>query len=525
MHTIVAAWRDGISLWTMFCRIPTSPATYGLSLLAGLTLLSVAIYFTPSSKTPFSTYSPTGKPSTERKRFGYDRTPLTYLRNAVLGTTSTIFFLDIVLARHNAFFSMVLFEVAEATVGMYGIFRVWETCFAGMIDGIGLPYWERLPRSGAGTERTGQVGSSTQLKDGSISIHRRDRAKYTFDLLTSVRGVSWINNHKFSILSLRTERDRSKPPIPLSLFLWQRFIYLVLCLVLADISDTLNKSRHWTDPQDVVSAILDGSSKRGVAILESSYHYPVTSLPWYQQPPFVLSVCVQTQLGLEVFYTPFAMLCVGLPHLFPSVRLNINSNAFPPLFHNPISLHTRTVADFWSAWHHIFKNSFQRLVDPLVYLFGIRDTPKHIKRVPRLVLTFTFSAILHIVLMHRAQRFSLRPYFELGVHDPVLHHRIRDAIWTAPWAELDIILFFLSQAFAILFERSFILPFVSWSNRRIHPRSSVVLLRLWTYCWLFYSGRWWSDVWVRCGFWAPQARAVPISIVRGIWKGDWWAEG
>jgi hypothetical protein len=190
MHTIVAAWHDGVSLWTMFCGIPTSLATYSLSLLAGLTLLSMAIYFTPSSETSFS------KPSPALKRFSYDRTPLTYIRNAILGTTSTIFFLDTVLARHGV--SKVPFEVGEATIGMYGIFRVWETCFAGMIDGIGLPYWEGLPRAGGGTERTWQDGSSTRLKGGSTSSHRQDRAKYTFDLLTSVRGVSWISDRKFS---------------------------------------------------------------------------------------------------------------------------------------------------------------------------------------------------------------------------------------------------------------------------------------------------------------------------------------
>lgn len=523
MQVIVAAWRDGVSLWTIFWDTPTSLATSGFSLLAGLALLSMAIYFTPSSEAPLSTYDPTGKPPTARKRFGYDHTPFTYIRNAILGITSTIFFLDIVLARHSS--SMVHFEAGEATVGMYGIFRVWETCFAGIIDGVGLPYWECLPRSGVGAERPGQDASGTRLKDGSTSSHRQDRAKYTFDLLTSVRGVSWIKDCKFSILSPRTERERSEPPIPPSVFLRQKFIYLVLCLVLVDIFDTLNKSRHWTGAEDVVSAILAGSSRREVARLEILYRHPITSLPWYQQPPFVLSVCALTQLALELFYTPIAIFCVGLSHLFPSVLLNINSNAFLPLFHDPISLHTRTVAGFWSAWHHIFKNSFQRLVDPLLYVFGTPNSPKYARRVLKFVLTFAFSAILHIIVIHRTQRFSLRPYSELGGHDPVLLNRIRDAIWTSPWADHDIILFFISQAFAILFERSLILPFVSWSNWRIHPRSSVVLLRLWTYCWLFYSGRWWSDVWVRCGFWAPHERVVLISIVRGIWKGDWLGKG
>ena len=516
MKSIFAAWHDGVSLWTLFCGIPTSRATAGLSLLTGLALLSMAIYFTPSSRAPFPAYDPRGRPSAAWKRFGYDRTPSTYIRNAVLGTTSAIFFLDMVLARHTA--STVHFEVGEATVGMYGIFRVWETCFAGVIDGIGLPYWVYVPRPR-------QEGSSAGSNDGSTSNDPRNRAKYTFDLLTSVRGVSWVSDRKFSILSSRTVRDRSEPPIPPSHFIRQRFIYFVICLVIVDIFDTLNKSRHWTDAKDVVSAILTGASEKEVATLVILHRHPITSLPWYQQPPFAFSVCVLTQLALEVFYTPFAMLCVGLSHLFPSVLLSTNSNAFLPLFHNPISFQTRTVADFWSAWHHIFKNSFQRLVDPLVYLFCIPTTRRYTRRVLKLVLTFTFSAILHIILMHRAQRFSLRPYLELGGHDSVLRNRILGAIWTPPWADIDIILFFTSQAFAILFERSFILPLVSWFERRTHPWSSIVLLRLWTYCWLFFSGRWWADVWIRCGFWASRERVVLISIVRGAWKGDWFAEG
>ena len=512
MKNILAAWHDGVSLWAIFCSIPTSEATAGLSLLAGLALLSMAIYLTPSSEAPFPAYDPRGKPSAAWKRYGYDRTPSTYVRNAVLGTTSAVFFLDMVLARHST--STVHLEVGEATVGMYGLFRVWETCFAGVIDGIGLPYWVYLPQLGVGTEST-----PNHRQD------RRARAKYTFDLLTSVRGVSWVSDRKFSVLSLRTERDRSEAPIPLSHFVRQSFIYFVICLLIVDIFDTLNKSRHWTDANDVVSAILTDSPEKHVATLVILHRHPITSLPWYQQPLFAFSVCVLTQLALEVFYTPFAVLCVGLSHLFPSVLPSMNSNTFLPLFHNPISFQTRTVADFWSAWHHIFKNSFQRLVDPLVYLFGIPTTLKYIKRVLKLVLTFAFSAILHMILMHRTQRFSLRPYFELGDHDSILRNRIRDAIWTPPWADLDTILFFTSQAFAILFERSFIVPLVSLSERRIHPWSSIVLLRLWTYCWLFFSGRWWSDVWVRSGFWASRERVVLISIVRGVWKGDWFAEG
>lgn len=518
MKGIFAAWYDGVSVWTIFCSIPTSRVTAGLSLLAGLALLSMAIYFTPSSEAPFPAYDPRGKPSAAWKRFGYDRTPSTYIRNAVLGTTSFFFFLDMVLARHTA--SAVHFEVGEATVGMYGIFRVWETCFAGIIDGIGLPYWVYYPRSEARKDRC-----SARLSDERTSNPGQDRAKYTFDLLTSVRGVSWDSDRKFSVLSRRTERDRAEPPIPLSHFVRQRFIYLVICLVIVDIFDTLNKSRHWIDAKDVVSAILAGSPENEVAILIILHHHPITSLPWYQQPPFAFSVCVLTQLALEVFYTPFAMLCVGLSNLFPSVLLGMNSNTFLPLFHNPISFQTRTVADFWSAWHHIFKSSFQRLVDPLVYLFGIPTTRRHPRQVLKLILTFAFSALLHIILMHRAQRFSLRPFFELAGHDPVLRNRIHDAIWTPPWADLDTILFFTSQAFAMLFEQSVILPLVSWSERRIHPWSSIVLLRLWTYSWLLLSGRWWSDVWVRCGFWASRERVVPISIVRGVWKGDWFAEG
>jgi len=502
MQDIVAAWRGKCFARSQRRRSHlvslSSPASYS----------SLWLY---TSRLPAQLPSPR-----------YDSTPFTYIRNAVLGTTGTTFFLDMVLARHTT--STVHFEVGEATVGMYGVLRVWETCFAGAIDGIGLPYWVYLPQPGIGTERTGQTGS-TRAKDGSRSNHRQGRGKYTFDLLTSVRGVSWISDRKFSVLSSRTERDRSEPPIPPSHFVQQRFIYLVICLIMVDIFDTLNKSRHWTDAKDVVSSILTGSSEREVAALMTSYRHPITSLSWYQQLPFAFSVCLLTQLALEVFYTPLAMLCVGLSHVFPHMLLGMNSNAFLPLFHNPISFHTQTVADFWSAWHHIFKISFQRLVDPLVYLFGIPTTLKHTRRILKLVLTFTFSAILHIILMHRAHRFSLRPYFELGDHDPVLRKRIHDAIWTPAWSNLDIILFFTSQAFAILFERGFILPLMSWSDRRIHRRSSVVFLRLWTYCWLFYSGRWWSDVWVRCGFWAPQERVTIISIVRGVWKGDWFAEG
>src|SRR5258708_18150310 len=121
MKSFVAAWHDGVSLREICCNIPTAGGTAGLSLLAGLALLSMAICLPPCSNAPFPAYDPRGKPSAAWKRLGYDRTSSTYLRNAVLGTTSAIFFLDMVLARHSA--SSVQLEVGEATVGMYGIFR------------------------------------------------------------------------------------------------------------------------------------------------------------------------------------------------------------------------------------------------------------------------------------------------------------------------------------------------------------------------------------------------------------------
>jgi len=98
MQRVLIAWRDGISLWTALCEIPKSAITCSLSLLFGLALLSTAIYFTPSSRVPFPTYDRKGTPSAARKRFGHDGELVTYIRNVTLGGTSTIFFLDIVLA-------------------------------------------------------------------------------------------------------------------------------------------------------------------------------------------------------------------------------------------------------------------------------------------------------------------------------------------------------------------------------------------------------------------------------------------
>ena len=98
MQRVLVAWRDGISLWTALCEIPTSAVTCSLSLLFDLALLSTAIYFTPSSRVPFPTYDPKGTPSAARKRFGHDDALVTYTRNVTLGGTSTIVFLDIVLA-------------------------------------------------------------------------------------------------------------------------------------------------------------------------------------------------------------------------------------------------------------------------------------------------------------------------------------------------------------------------------------------------------------------------------------------
>jgi len=82
----------------------------------------------------------------------------------------------------------------------------------------------------------------------------------------------------------------------------------------------------------------------------------------------------------------------------------------------------------------------------------------------------------------------------------------------------SILKFFLSQPFGIALEVLVIFP----ACEALVPASwQTVIARLWTWAFLLWSGRFWSDVWVHRGFWDEKVRAVGWSVVRGVLYGKW----
>jgi hypothetical protein len=82
----------------------------------------------------------------------------------------------------------------------------------------------------------------------------------------------------------------------------------------------------------------------------------------------------------------------------------------------------------------------------------------------------------------------------------------------------SILKFFLSQPLGLALEVLVVLPvcktFIPANWRKTVSRS-------WTWAFLLWAGRFWSDVWVHRGFWEEKERVVGWSIVRGMLYGKW----
>jgi hypothetical protein len=102
-------------------------------------------------------------------------------------------------------------------------------------------------------------------------------------------------------------------------------------------------------------------------------------------------------------------------------------------------------------------------------------------------------------------------------------YRIRPPTATAneiTFLERETLLFFLLQPVGMLLEVTVVKP-LSKGFLNNKPEYVVIFTRIWTWVWLLWTGRYWSDVWIRHGLWAPSERVVGYSLVRGLLYGEW----
>jgi hypothetical protein len=454
------------SIWTYMLGLSPTLFTLALSLGCGIGILMVCAYINATLRLQY-------------------RRELVCLR-VMLAFPIYILLSDAIFAPHTV---TRHYASGAASVGLFGLIQTWDICLSSLLDGKISPLW--LRREGTKDQRIPN-SSKERYKDKNAVIvprTRKDRIKYAMDLVSSFRGVSWFGDRRFDFLAPITIRAQNTTSSRRE-FIISRLIYLAVVRLVHDVCDTINKSQQWMRPEQLATL-----TDKGVVLHPPSYPpfaHQITGQPLPVQAIFVLTTAVTTQLPLETFYNSLGLICVGLFDADPA--------AFPHFFDDPFSLKTDSVRSFWGdRWHHIFHHGFDRMVSPWLTLFHI-DRHTSLGRTFRTTGIFTLCALLHCIVQFRMQVYHFPP----GLSPPVL--------------DVDTIWFFASQPVAIMAERELMLPLI----HRLPPPMAYILRRMWTWGWLFWTARWWADVWVKMGMWQPEERVIFISIIRGLWRGEWY---
>ena len=143
-------------------------------------------------------------------------------------------------------------DVGLAVIGLYGIMRVLETTYVGLMD-ENPPQW------------------IVEGKKIALPTTVAGRLAYAIDLATSLRGNSWFSKTHWD-WAPKTMINSPACLMGRTRFLWSNITSLIPQYLAVDILDSINKSRTW----------------------DRSTPYPITSLPWYEQLVFSVSVCAGT---------------------------------------------------------------------------------------------------------------------------------------------------------------------------------------------------------------------------------------
>ncbi|CCA76237.1 hypothetical protein PIIN_10229 [Serendipita indica DSM 11827] len=472
MASYTTSFSLNITVWNTLLGLEPSPLTMILSLVGGILVLVLSVHC-----------------SVLIERGPQNRTQWILIRT-LLAILASILFIDLLFAPYGQ--KNRYFRTSGVTNGIYGLLKTWEICFSSLIDGVPLPSWVRLshPASNGAHPKSGKEEETRE------TLHSIDTRGwwYSFDVISTLRGVSWLPDRRFDIatpslvqkIASRTTRGR---------FVLDRILWLLTSLFVMDIIDTVSKEWSYMDGQGL-GRIAQSYSSTKITTLYPAYAHQATSKPFYGQLALVACTALSTQFSVEIFYTAFGLLCVGV--------FNVSPSAFPHFFNNPFYIHNYTsVRHFWGyQWHHIFRQVMTRVTDPFLHVFRI---PKRsaLGTIMRVVIAFTLSGLIHCVIQARAQALYLAPNVELVVLDP------------------DTLRFFMSQPLAIAFEHLCMFPLV----RFLPPLVKRTLMVVWTLGWLTWSARWWVDVWIKMGMYQPEERVVLFSVIRGLWRGEWYIAG
>lgn len=302
-----------------------------------------------------------------------------------------------------------------------------------------------------------------------VPSNTKERLMYTIDLATSLRGTSWFTDRHWDWVPTPLLRTSTRQ-MTRRAFLKNSIVSLLMQHFFVDVLDTINKSRTW------------GSTTR----------FPITSLSILEQLVFSLSVCTGIFFGITIMYTVVASVAVAL---------GSSPASWPPMFEEPFR--STSLAEFWTRrWHAIFRRVFMQLSLLITAILPIPKSYTRLQRAVRALAVFALSASLHVVLMYRLE--IVKPS-----HPSLLQ----------TFLDPSILAFFLGQPIGMALEALLIRPLVARLCSRKKMR--IFAMRAWAWSFMLWSGRFWSDVWVKRGMWGETEHMVGYSLVRGLLRGQW----
>lgn len=296
------------------------------------------------------------------------------------------------------------------------------------------------------------------------------RIIWSLDLLFSMRGTSYLPYAHWNFVPAALIDP--KHTMPRGTFVKDQIISLIGQFLLIDLFDTTIKARSWPT-------------------MPASFH-PITSLqPLSIQLYYTIVVCMMTALSISVPYTTLSIV---------AVMVGSSPASWPPLFDDPF--HATSLQSFWThRWHASFRRVFLVVSAAVVDLLNSFIVNARAKAAFRGLCIFLSSCVMHLYLMYR-----IRPP-KATAHEII-------------FLEKETLLFFLLQPVGMLLEVIAVKP-LSKGFLDSMPEYVVIPTRIWAWVWLLWTGRYWSDVWVRHGLWAPSERVVGYSLIRGLLYGEW----
>lgn len=352
-------------------------------------------------------------------------------------------------------------EMGMAHIANFGVLKVVEICLLGFWNKPeDWPKWVKLGK----TEKKADDGKPLPREVVPFTPTIWGRLCYAYDLMTAC-GSSWFPGlaWNFAPSSYIHQNPKAKPQ--LQFFLSSLWLFAETYMTL-DVIETIMSSRKWNTMEV----------------------FPVTSLPIPQQLVFALCVCVSTCLSINIAYVIMALIAsmIGIP-----------STAFPPIFNRPFR--STSLAEFWSIrWHAIFRRPFNKWSEAIMYpptkYFKLSERTSKFTRAAAI---FFMSYGMHLILVWIVPE---RPNYP--PHD---------------FLNLQAAKFFLAQPLGLSIELLVAFPLTKALPNPWRKEAR----RLFAWCWLLWTGRFWSDVWISRGLMGYAERYIRISPVRGLLRGQW----